>query len=981
VNNPKTPPEPAPKDPEKTVIPAEPAARDEQFVGPYKLLELIGEGSHGVVYMAEQTAPVRRVALKVIQPGMDTALIIARFESERQALALMNHPNIASVFDAGATDSGRPYFVMELVTGLPITAFCDKNHLSLDDRLKLFIDVCHAIQHAHHKGIFHRDIKPSNVLVTFHDGPPVVKVIDFGVAKATVQKLTESPLLTARGQMVGTPIYMSPEQAETSRLDIDTRSDVYSLGVLLYELLTGTTPLQPERLQELSPAQIQRFICEDEPPRPSNRLFSLGAAASVAARNRGLDVKALVHLLSVDLDWMVMKALEKDRNRRYDTPASFAEDVARYLQQEPVVARPPSKAYRLRKFIKRNRGAVLTLGAVLVALLVGTVVSAWLALWATRAEHAAVASANSEREAKDAALAREAESKAMLGFLADRILAAARPEGQAGGLGRDVTLRDAIETAVHYVDQSFPEQPLVEANLRLTLGQSYFFLGQFPKAVKQQEAARELYARNLGWEHRDTLVATSDLAKSYEAVGRLDDAVKLSERARALLTARLGPYHRDTLASSVVLASAYAAVGRLDESLKLHEETLTLQKEQLGLDDPDTLTSQVAVALRYYALGRHSECIKLNEETLALQRHRLGPTHPATLATMNNLANDYIVAGRFAEALKLHKDTFALAETKLGPDHPDTLSIKQNLANSYEAVGRPEEAIKLREAVLRVQKDKLGPDHISTLHSMNNLASNYFSQGRTREARKLMEEALVLSEAKLGTTHPDTLSAMYSLSVCYRGLNLFDKSLELSDQTLRMRKTKLGLDHPETLLAMLGVAQDLFLLGRGAESVGIIDECFRRAAGRVVNPALLPALIETRLRHFEKIGDPTGCRQTAVIWENLKRRDAESLYIAANLRAITSAVVRAFDKSASAPKEADREADQAMQWLKQAIGAGYQDVDHIANDDNFDSLRNREDFKKLTLGAKRKASPSLLERIIGRAFGREPHRLIGGSGR
>jgi serine/threonine protein kinase len=319
-------------------------------IGPYKLLQKIGDGGFGVVYMAEQEKPLRRmVALKIIKPGMDTTQVIARFESERQALAMMDQPNIAKVLDAGATDSGRPYFVMELVKGVPITEFCDRNHMPAEERLKLFIDVCHAIQHAHHKGIIHRDIKPSNVMVTLHDGVPVVKVIDFGIAKATVQKLTERTLFTAYGQTIGTPAYMSPEQAEMSGLDIDTRSDIYSLGVLLYELLTGTTPLESKHLRSAGYAEMQRLIREEEPPRPSARVSSLGDSATVLAGNRGTDIGRLARALSGDLDWIVMKALDKDRNRRYNTPGSFAEDIERYMRHDAIEARPPSALYRLQK--------------------------------------------------------------------------------------------------------------------------------------------------------------------------------------------------------------------------------------------------------------------------------------------------------------------------------------------------------------------------------------------------------------------------------------------------------------------------------------------------------------------------------------------------------------------------------------------------------------------------------------------------------
>jgi serine/threonine protein kinase len=386
-------------------------------VGAYKLLQKIGEGGFGVVYMAEQTQPIRRmVALKIIKPGMDTAQVIARFESERQALALMDHPHIAKVLDAGATASGRPYFVMELVKGVPITEFCDRNHLAPEARLRLFVDVCHAIQHAHYKGVIHRDIKPSNVMVTLHDGVPVVKVIDFGVAKATGQKLTEKTLFTAYGQMIGTPAYMSPEQAEMSGLDIDTRSDVYSLGVLLYELLTGTTPLEGKRLREAGYAEVQRLIRQEEAPRPSNRLSSLGDSATVLAGNRGLEVKRLVRLLAAELDWVVMKALEKDRQRRYDTPGRCAEDVERYLRREPILARPPLLLYKLKKFARRGWVEAVLYGLLITVVL--PVAMRTLALgWQdklTKALNEALDALVSEKNAREAAQAREAQTRAVL---------------------------------------------------------------------------------------------------------------------------------------------------------------------------------------------------------------------------------------------------------------------------------------------------------------------------------------------------------------------------------------------------------------------------------------------------------------------------------------------------------------------------------------------------------------------------------------
>jgi WD40 repeat protein/tetratricopeptide (TPR) repeat protein/serine/threonine protein kinase len=360
------------------------------IIGPYKLLQQIGEGGMGAVFMAEQLRPVRRkVALKVIKPGMDTHHVIARFEAERQALALMDHPHIARVLDAGATESARPYFVMELVRGIPITDYCDQNNLTARERLELFVSVCQAVQHAHQKGIIHRDIKPSNILVTLHDGTPVVKVIDFGIAKATGQQLTDKTLFTNFAQMVGTPLYMSPEQVEMSGLDIDTRTDIYSLGVLLYELLTGTTPFDKERLRQAGYDEIRRIIRDEEPPRPSTRISTMGQASTSISTHRKSDPKRLSQLFRGELDWIVMKALEKDRTRRYETASAFAADVLHYLHDEPVQACPPSAAYRFRKFARRNKVMLTTAGLVAVALVLGTIVSVWQAFRATDAEELA----------------------------------------------------------------------------------------------------------------------------------------------------------------------------------------------------------------------------------------------------------------------------------------------------------------------------------------------------------------------------------------------------------------------------------------------------------------------------------------------------------------------------------------------------------------------------------------------------------------
>ncbi|HET6323980.1 MAG TPA: serine/threonine-protein kinase [Planctomycetaceae bacterium] len=826
-------------------------------IGPYRLLQKIGEGGFGVVFMAEQTTPVRRmVALKVIKPGMDCAQVIARFESERQALALMDHPNIAKVLDAGATNSGHPYFVMELVKGAPITEFCDKNHFSPEMRLKLFVDVCHAIQHAHHKGIIHRDIKPTNVMVTLRDGVPAVKVIDFGVAKATLQRLTERTLFTAYGQMVGTPAYMSPEQAEMSELDIDTRSDVYSLGVLLYELLTGTTPLEVDRLRAAGYAEIQRMIREEEAPRPSTRLSSLRGAATILAGNRGLEVKRLVQVLSGDLDWVVMKALEKDRNRRYDTPGNFAEDIDRYLRREAILARPPSKVYRLKKFAQRNRGSVLTAAFIVVALLVGTIVSTWQALRARSAESAAIAAATAEKQAKEEALAREAETKAVQAFMEDRIFSAVRPKGPDGGLGREVTLQKAIEAALPTVSQAFPDQPLIEARLRLTLGQSFLFLGNARTATQQDEAARALYTRyqgpnhpdtlmslrhlavcyfalghhadavqvrqevltrrkaTLGPDHPDTLSAMSELANTYGQSGRYADELNLQVETLALYQAKIGPRHPATLSVMHNLADCYRELGRYSEAVDLFEQTLAMRKSQLAPDNPDMLMNKLALSICYLALDRPAEALKLSSETLALRTAKLGPEHPDTFASMNQLASCYEKLNRYDEAVQMREKTLALRKSALGPDHPDTLLSMNNLANSYGFAGRWTEALKLREETLSLQKTVLGPDHPDTLLSMNNLGNSYLNLGRYADAIKLLQETLALQKTRFGPDHPDVLRSLNNLAMAYGEAGRLEESLKISEQAVPLHKAKYGPLHTATLTCVAILTETLKRLGR-----------------------------------------------------------------------------------------------------------------------------------------------------------------------
>ena len=747
-------------------------------IGRYKLLEKIGEGGMGVVYMAEQEEPVRRrVALKIIKLGMDTQQVVARFEAERQALALMDHPNIAKVLDGGATDTGRPYFVMELVQGVPITEFCDQNRLPALERIKLFIQVCQAIQSAHQKGIIHRDLKPTNILVTLNAGVPMPMVIDFGVAKATQQKLTEKTVFTNYATMIGTPAYMSPEQAEMSRLDVDTRSDIYGLGVLLYELLTGTTPFPEKRLRSASYQEMQRIIMEEEPERPSTRLRRKSAEASTSSpsTSHSLAAKALATAaqlstlhsqLSTDLDWIVMKCLEKDRARRYETANGLAADLKRHLDNEPIVARPPSNLYRFQKLVRRNKLAFAAGTAVAAALLVGLAVSTFLFIQERSAHDRALAAETlaeqrlTESEA-NATLAKQRldESEAISKFLT-QVFQSPDPRRD----GRTITVAETLATASKKLETELTNQPARRAKLQTTLGGTYKALGLYGEAIAFQEKVRDYLLAASGPEHPDTLNAMNDLANSYSDAGRRDEALKLREKVLPLYLKVRGKEHPDTLGAMNNLAISLDEAGRRDEALKLREQVLALNRKASGPEHPDTLDAIDNLAISYAEAGRWEEALKLGEEVVPLYRKVKGPEHPDTLMAMTHLANSYDDAGRQNEALKLREPVLALRRKVLGPEQPGTLAEMGKMAISYDEAGRPHQALKLREDVLTLRRKASGPEHPDTLTAMANLANSYFEVGRKGEALRLLERVLALRLKVLDPEHPDTLAVMNELA-------------------------------------------------------------------------------------------------------------------------------------------------------------------------------------------------------------------------
>ncbi|QEG37019.1 serine/threonine-protein kinase [Bythopirellula goksoeyrii] len=601
------------------------AERPGAQVGPYKLMEQIGEGGFGLVFLAIQEQPVRRkVALKIIKPGMDSREVIARFEAERQALALMDHPNIAKVFDAGATAATRPYFVMELVRGVPITTYCDQHLLSSRERLDLFLSVCMAIQHAHQKGIIHRDVKPSNILVTLHDGQPLVKVIDFGVAKALSQKLTDQTLYTRFAQMLGTPLYMSPEQADMSGQDIDTRSDIYSLGVLLYELLTGTTPFNKKRLQGIAATELRRILCEEEPPKPSTRLSQSGDQLPSIAALRNTEPAKLSKLVRGDLDWIVMKCLDKDRKRRYETANALARDVQRFMHDEPVHACPPSASYRFRKFARRYRKPLLAASLVAMALVCGTAVSIWQAVRAVRAERSAIAERDAGELARQEAIrgqeeaeqarAEEARSRRQAEKVTDFLVSTFQSPHPLRE-GSEITVAEVLDHGEEQLEEDLADEPLTQAALLDAIGRSRTSLGLSTSSIKSLARAYDIRRQELGSNHADTLATLDGLASAYRASGLQQKAIKLYEDALATRRAHLGSDHPDTLASLRNLANIYHAVGRREEALSLYQESLELAGSK-QLSSSEDMGDSLAFKLDAIEAQQSREAARLRDQML-----------------------------------------------------------------------------------------------------------------------------------------------------------------------------------------------------------------------------------------------------------------------------------------------------------------------------------------------------------------------------
>jgi len=811
-------------------------------VGPYRILTTLGEGGMGAVYLAQQTEPVeRKVALKVIRSVLASATAIARFAAERQAMARLSHLNVAQMYEAGTTAEGRPYFAMEHVDGPPITEYCDRHALTLEQRLRLFMAVCAGVQHAHQRGIIHRDIKPSNILVHEVDGQPVPKVIDFGIAKALDGSLTGGDQLTGTG-MLGTPSYMSPESLHLDgvELDIDTRTDVYALGVLLYALLAGVRPFERK---EQSVAQLLRVIAENDAPRPSVRFGEEAPERREGiAQRRGIATEDLPRRLAVDLDWIVGKAIARQRDERYASVSDLSADIARHLDDQPVLATPPSLAYRTRKFVRRHRAGVAAagIGLALVVAFVAAIVLQSARIAAERDR------ANGEAQARGAV------STFLVGLFTVSDPSEAR--------GNSITARELLDRGAAKIERELVEQPAIQAELMLTIGKIYHELSLDKQAQPLLRRTVDTRVRLLGEKQADTLRAKLALADSLLFGEHIDEALALYQQVASVGREVLSPddpqlaepllgiakvhvskaryaeagqfardaldhfmrtrgsEHQDTARAMLWMAMIHGHEGRYDEAEKLYAKARSVNERTLGDDHPQTIEAMDSLATVHFFQAHYDQAVAQIRETLALHRRVLGAEHPRTIATSINLGAALQLQGSWEEALAVYEETAGVAERALGRDSGHFLMNANNLADLLAARGRYDEAAAIRREVIDTRTRLNGADFPSTLLARFDLARDLVLQGRNLDAVQPLRENLAARTRIRGASHPDTLVSMVTLADAYRELARYDEAEDVYRQSWQLRKQASGDEDQLTLASMQALATLLMQRGRLAEA-------------------------------------------------------------------------------------------------------------------------------------------------------------------
>jgi len=748
-----------------------------RIIGPYRLARRLGEGGMGEVWEAEQLSPVRRtVALKLLKAGMDSRQIAMRFEAERQVLALMQHPGIAQMFDAGITAGGRSYFVMEYVEGSPITSYCDKAGINVQARLLLFQQVCDAVQHAHQKGVIHRDIKPSNVLVTLKDGVPLPKVIDFGLAKLTAPDAGNATL-TEIGTILGTPAYASPEQMSLGTIDVDTRSDVYSLGVMLYELLIGVIPFETDDPRPVALLELRRNIRDLEPARPSARLSSLGDRRETIAQMRASEVSALRRQLRGDLDWIVMKALEKDRMRRYASPEDFRRDIERYLEHEPVLARSPTASYRLHKFVQRHRLGTAFATALLLLLI------AFAAISAVQARRIAAE--------RDRATAEASKASSINTFLQETIGSA-----DPWQTGTDISIRQTLEQAAKKVDIRFKDQPLVAAGVRRTIGESYAGLGRFDEAERLLRSALEVRVALLGREHADVAQSLSDMAALNQQRGNYDLAETQYREVLAIRRKLFGAVHALVADSLLDLATVLTLKGEFASAYEAAAQALSIREQLTGKNGIETAAVLTKMGEIVSGQGDFRRAEQFSARAFDLYKQRLGSNDVRTALAASNLGAVYYRQDKYEQAETLYRNSVDALARVLGRSHPETIISMENLAGALLALKRYDEALLLMDEVLAARRAVLGEENRLVARTLINIATVLSRAGKIQQAREAYAAALPRFVKAYGPDHPDTALSYYAFGVFESRQHEYAQAEKLLRQALAIQLKRLPENHP-----------------------------------------------------------------------------------------------------------------------------------------------------------------------------------------